>query len=868
MKNTSTNELKLRTAAPVIPDHEVMRCIGRGSYGEVWLARSVTGSLRAVKVVRREDFELERTFVREFDGISKFEPVSRNHPGLVQVLHVGRNDADGFYYYVMELGDDREHGADIDPADYEARTMGTDRTQHHRLTTMECIQHGITLADALAHLHQQGLTHRDIKPSNIIYVNGKPKLADIGLVANAGQNTFVGTEGFVPPEGPGSTAADIFSLGMVLYEMSTGNDRMQFPELPSDLGEERGDPMWRGLNDVVCKACAPAARRRYASAALMADALRGVWQLQFRRRRWAGRLLTLPLTTAAAAFTFLTWRHDGAMPWPAGRFGGGGSVAISRTISVVTSPPGADVLLNGRRAGISPVTLAKVPPGAVEVTLLKHRYRSRTVRIAGDSSDLEPVTLSFYDPPVVNVPWVNSLGMSFIPQQLEHLSRQPVSYQQFRSILSDSMYGDVHTEVVDGVKIPMVRSTMDEAIRFCDLLATEDAKLGFISENHSYRPLRYQTQTDPDADREPRPDLMCFRLVVEKSGEVFIESEPSGADIMQGAQRLGVTPFTIFNLRTGPMALTLRLNGYEDTPVTGEVKSGATLSLKAPLRKSRLPVPGQPWKNSLGMSFVPVEPLKDVLFSRWETRIQDYAAFCAANNRPVPMLDTDKDGKSDMEQQPDHPVTLVTRADAVAFCQWLTEKDRREKWLPASMLYRLPTDAEWSIAADRPDSPQLVTPAERHNNWGNIYPWNTSYGFTTDYPPEKAGPGHPAAANLGDLTALKNKALGDLKPLQINELKELGYDDGVAFTSPVGSCIQAKYDLFDMSGNVWEFVSDDYGGKAALAKYAVTRGASWATPVTKNREQFWTQFRRAVAPAQEADVTTGFRIVAAPVAPE
>ncbi|MEM6916370.1 MAG: hypothetical protein AAF491_07355 [Verrucomicrobiota bacterium] len=53
--------------------------------------------LRAVKVVRREDFEYERTFEREFEGIQRYEQVSQDHPGLVDVLHVGRDDEAGFY---------------------------------------------------------------------------------------------------------------------------------------------------------------------------------------------------------------------------------------------------------------------------------------------------------------------------------------------------------------------------------------------------------------------------------------------------------------------------------------------------------------------------------------------------------------------------------------------------------------------------------------------------------------------------------------------------------------------------------------------------------------------------------------------------
>src|SRR5262245_20869553 len=91
---------------PRVPDHELLRPIGSGSYGEVWLARSVIGTYRAVKVVYRKTFESDRPFEREFIGIRKFEPVSRTHDGLMHVLQIGRNDAEGYFYYVMELADD------------------------------------------------------------------------------------------------------------------------------------------------------------------------------------------------------------------------------------------------------------------------------------------------------------------------------------------------------------------------------------------------------------------------------------------------------------------------------------------------------------------------------------------------------------------------------------------------------------------------------------------------------------------------------------------------------------------------------------------------------------------------------------------
>ncbi len=79
-----------------VPDHTLIRPIGRGSYGEVWLARNVMGAWRAVKFVHRRDFEDDRPFERELAGIQRFEPISRSHPSQLNILHVGRGP-DGFY---------------------------------------------------------------------------------------------------------------------------------------------------------------------------------------------------------------------------------------------------------------------------------------------------------------------------------------------------------------------------------------------------------------------------------------------------------------------------------------------------------------------------------------------------------------------------------------------------------------------------------------------------------------------------------------------------------------------------------------------------------------------------------------------------
>lgn len=119
--------------------------------------------------------------------------------------------------------------------------------QHGRLPVSECLELGLTLNLGLARLHRAGLIHRDIKPSNIIFVGGVPKLADIGLVIELAEaRSFVGTEGFIPPEGPNSPQADLYSLGKVLYEGLGGQLRRTFVGL-ADPTHDRRLPVLSGF---------------------------------------------------------------------------------------------------------------------------------------------------------------------------------------------------------------------------------------------------------------------------------------------------------------------------------------------------------------------------------------------------------------------------------------------------------------------------------------------------------------------------------------------------------------------------------------------------------------------------------------------
>jgi CHASE2 domain-containing sensor protein len=236
-----------------LADHIMVRRIGHGSYGEVWLAKSATGAYRAVKVLDQKSATDPR-FEREFAGLRKFEPVSRTHEGLVDILHVGRNEEAGQFYYVMELADSCTIAADDDPEAYVPSTLKAKLQAREGISPGDFIYISMGLTGALAFLHKQGLVHRDIKPSNIIFVEGHPKLADIGLVASSDETkSFVGTEGYIPPEGPGTPAADVYSLGKVLSEVAAANSS------PPDKSIQ-------GLNLVIQRASAQNCKERYTNA--------------------------------------------------------------------------------------------------------------------------------------------------------------------------------------------------------------------------------------------------------------------------------------------------------------------------------------------------------------------------------------------------------------------------------------------------------------------------------------------------------------------------------------------------------------------------------------------------------------------------
>jgi serine/threonine protein kinase len=292
--------------------------------------------------------------------MSAFEPISRAHDGFIDILHVGRTT--DYLYYSMELADDHLKGRKIDVGSYEPRTLRTDLARHKCLSADDSIRLGLSLTEALEALHNRGLTHRDIKPSNIIFSESMPKLADIGLVAASGQRSFVGTEGYIPPEGPGTPRADIYSLGKLLYETCTGKDRLEFPEVDSQLSKRPDRERLLQLNDVLVKACANDPNKRYSSAAEMHRDLTALKQGE-RPRKSHTKILLMAVSLVVFLVAAIGFALKLSQP--------GADLHLQTTIR--TDPVGALVVL-GDRAQKSPATFADLEPRKYNLRIMSPGY--------------------------------------------------------------------------------------------------------------------------------------------------------------------------------------------------------------------------------------------------------------------------------------------------------------------------------------------------------------------------------------------------------------------------------------------------------------------------------------------------------------
>jgi len=253
--DSETPPLPSRRAAPAVPDFEMLRPIGHGGFGEVWLATNrATGRLCAVKLIPLEHVGSADFAAREVTSLARLEACrARQHPNLLTIYHVGKT-AD-YLFSVMDPADDVGGGPASTHADYRPATLQS-RLQVGLLPPELCRTYAGQLLGGLASLHAAGMVHRDVKPSNCLIVDGQLKLADFGLVTAAhALVSRVGTQQYMPPDGPMDQRADVYAAGLVIYEMLSGLPASEFPRLGGRTAAVRSDPRLAALLRIVLRAC-------------------------------------------------------------------------------------------------------------------------------------------------------------------------------------------------------------------------------------------------------------------------------------------------------------------------------------------------------------------------------------------------------------------------------------------------------------------------------------------------------------------------------------------------------------------------------------------------------------------------------------
>ncbi|MHC4934099.1 MAG: serine/threonine protein kinase, partial [Planctomycetota bacterium] len=271
-----------------IDEYRILRRVGAGGIGTVFEAEQDEPRRRvALKVLRAEvaSPEILRRFELEAQALG-----SLHHPGVAQVYALGRfESASGTLPYIVLEFVDGEALTDY------AVQYGLDRRQRLELLAAVC--------DAVQHAHQQGVIHRDLKPANILVEKqGQPKVLDFSVshVAQEGQpesatltrtGHVLGTLAYMSPEQARGeraidTRSDVYSLGVIGYELLSGRLPNKIMELPllEALQQIQNGPIPRletmdrnlkgDLSIILGKALEPERERRYASAAALADDIR------------------------------------------------------------------------------------------------------------------------------------------------------------------------------------------------------------------------------------------------------------------------------------------------------------------------------------------------------------------------------------------------------------------------------------------------------------------------------------------------------------------------------------------------------------------------------------------------------------------
>ncbi len=354
--------------------YQVVKELGKGSMGVVYLARDPNLDLNVALKVLRTDREFPESFVARF--LAEAKALGRlDHPHIVRVYNVDEDQ--GTVYIAMEF--------------VEGEAL-SDIMKRNPFTTEMIVRMGIGIAEALDEAHRNGIVHRDVKPGNILVrKDGRPKITDFGIahIDDASSHTMtqagevLGTPAYMSPEQvlgkPVDGRSDLFSLGIILYELATGTRPFAGENLGAIFNaitsSEPEPPIGRNpalpapLNAVILKCLKKTPADRYPTGQALAEALKGCESPKGAEQRageeagdgksraplFAG--VGVALLAAAAGGYFAFSKPAKAPPAPPPAVVAPAVPVVMSVLRVESVPPGASVFVDGNFSGKAPVRL-------------------------------------------------------------------------------------------------------------------------------------------------------------------------------------------------------------------------------------------------------------------------------------------------------------------------------------------------------------------------------------------------------------------------------------------------------------------------------------------------------------------------------
>ncbi len=744
--------------APFFPQYEILRMLGRGGMGAVYLARQISlNRLVAIKVLPADLGESDQGFAERFKNEAQ-AMAQLSHPGIVAVYDFGQT-TNGLLYIVMEYIE----GTDV-------QLMLASQGRLHSAHAMAITAH---VCDALQYAHSCGIIHRDIKPSNIMVGNnGVVKVADFGLAKmSQGQTTgltqngmAMGTPHFMAPEALtlGSAVdqrADIYAVGVMLYQMLTGKLPQGMFEMPS-FQVPGLDPRY---DRIVAKALRDDREQRYQAAGELRHDLDAILTQPVEK--------TMPEAEEVKALPPVEQRGRKKARVP-----GLPSPQAKSSAPAGKKPVGFIIAMLG-------MTAAAVATWLYFFDRNSHLKPSASTISASSSALFSPATgksvnlLALVDVKrdAVKGDWEMTPGGLVLKADdkvksakvLEFGYTPPEEYDFMMefTITGGSLNDNVNQYIAaQGRSLTWKLNTGKGYDYQFEKLSGNQSATGEASYSGQRLVPGRRYRSVVEVRKNSLRALLDDQEIVRWSGD-FRRFSMEEINKLRDGRHLGI----------GSFARTVIFHQVEVREVQ-PAASMITASKEAP------------FVNSLGMKFLPV-PItggptdkQRVLFSVWETRVQDYEVFAEETKHEWP--------KPNFGQEPSHPVVNMSWDDAQAFCRWLTERERKSGRIAATDRYRLPNDHEWSCAVgigEREDPAK--TPQQKHNQIIDLYPWGTAW------PPPKG------AGNYADESAKARQSNSNYRYIQ-------GYDDGFAWTAPVGSFAANPFGLYDLGGNAHEMCED------------------------------------------------------------